>query len=224
MTARLQFDLAVSFTDAQAERLSPARRAKAQRMRHAAGAWRIAAGSALVQALLAQAGIEPAATTLGYEANGKPVLEPACGLHISLSHAGNTVAAMLSSKPCGVDVERKRAIDVRAGRHIMSAEEMAHVQALNGDAQLNRFFELWALKESLAKWQGTGISGSLRNGTFHLVDGAWRLEHPEAAYLYPLVSWLDDHYVLASVSEGPLTGRFSGELELKSEGLLVFRP
>ncbi len=195
----LAFDPGLPVPSAVLDRLSPARREKAARMKLPAAAWRIAAGSTLAEYGLRLLNSEP--SNLVYDALGKPVLEPGCGLHVSLSHAGSYVTVLLSPSPCGVDVEKIRPIDVKAGRHIFSEAEMAFIAGLEVDVRLSRFFEIWALKESLAKWQGTGISKTLREGTFILNETGWSLHHPSAvldAHIIPE----DNNYVLAALTAG----------------------
>ncbi len=82
-------------------------------------------------------------------ANGKPRFEDSI-LHFSLSHSGNLAAALLSSAPCGVDVEQVRPeVAARLARRCLSERERA--QGCN-------FFEAWTRKECIAKLDGSGMS------------------------------------------------------------------
>lgn len=143
--------------------LSVARREKAAGMKKPLSAWRIAAGCRAARSLLVQAGAPPGDSEfLSYDDKGKPLFDPPNGLHISFSHAGSFVVAVLSDRPCGVDIEKNRRIDPRVGRHIFSPSDMEGVLTGPEDEQTERFFKTWAIKESVSKWLGTGISAELR--------------------------------------------------------------
>jgi 4'-phosphopantetheinyl transferase len=221
LIGRLDIDLVRPVPDQVLDRLSPARREKAVRMKVPAAAWRIAAGSLLVNEGVRLLDFEP--QVLDYDERGKPVFKAGCGLEVSLSHAGRFVTALLSSAPCGVDVEKIRPLDVKAGRHIFSVQEMQCVASLSGDMQRQRFFEIWALKESLAKWQGTGISGTLREGTFTRSEDRWTLAHP-AAQLDAQIIPVDPEYVVAALTAGPGLKQIRYDFDYQEDMLIIREP
>lgn len=104
-------------------------------------AWHLLAG--LLQAL----GIGKL-PKLAFTETGKPYFTDS-DLHFSLSHSGNIAAALLSSRPCGLDIELRREETARRlyARVLSPAEQDA-----NAD-----FFEIWTKKEAAGKLSGCGI-------------------------------------------------------------------
>ena len=80
-----------------------------------------------------------------FDENGKPCFKEACGIHFSLSHSGDFVAAAVSDVPCGVDIEKKKPRPERFIKKIMENEILD-----------TEFYELWCLKEAYFKLMGTG--------------------------------------------------------------------
>ncbi len=80
-----------------------------------------------------------------FEESGKPRFEESCGVHFSLSHSKDLVAAAISSSSCGVDVEFKKP---RSGRFIKKIMENESLDC--------GFYELWCLKEAYFKLKGEG--------------------------------------------------------------------
>ena len=84
-----------------------------------------------------------------FGANGKPCFANS-PLHFSLSHSGNLAAALISDKPCGVDVEQVRPeVAERLRERCLSDVERA---------QGCDFFEIWTKKECIAKLDGRGMA------------------------------------------------------------------
>lgn len=104
---------------------------------------------------------------LTVQENGKPA---ALGAEISVSHSGDLVAVAVSAghdNPLGVDVELyKNRNFMRLARHYFAAEEVAELESLKGDEQSSCFFRFWVLKESLAKYLGSGLSSTLLRRAF----------------------------------------------------------
>lgn len=92
------------------------------------------------------------------------------GLHVNLSKAGARVACIVSTVPCGVDLEdTARSIEpLRDGTGFLTAEELREMAALSGDEQRRRFFTLWCLKEAFVKTRGVGLHMNPRQMTMHL--------------------------------------------------------
>ncbi|MGL4614890.1 MAG: 4'-phosphopantetheinyl transferase family protein [Shewanella sp.] len=135
-------------------------------------------------------GYHPKDWCFEYGPKGKPALIAAqreeTGLEFNLSHSGEWLligvlhAAAAPSSLFGVDIERSRPkthIDPIL-HHYFSAQEQAALRALSDVAcQRQRFFDLWALKESYIKATGLGLAQSLQSFRFDLAptepaDGA----------------------------------------------------
>ena len=128
-----------------------------------------------------------------YGEKGKPGLSHeqflCTGMEFNLSHSGDwllialaqdddTDAAVITAKPrlgLGVDIERSRASTniYPILNHYFSPIEAEGLLALEGeDAQRQRFFDLWALKESYIKATGLGLAQSLKSFAFELMPDA----------------------------------------------------
>lgn len=164
---------------------------------------------ALLRSLLSeQIGGEPASHRFEAGPHGKPALAPAVpALDFNLSHTNGLVACALAwHAAVGVDVEhcsRKADLD-GVGRRVFSAAEQAALAALPVEAQADRFFEYWTLKEAYMKGRGLGFA--LPPASFELTrapGAAYALRHLDAPA--PLHGWsffearLDQHRLACAV-------------------------
>jgi hypothetical protein len=94
-----------------------------------------------VRACLRQAGLDPLALT--YRSTGQPVYP---GFEISISHCYPKVALLVSSVPCGVDIQTPEAKLFRVARRFMNDGEWQKYQQ-NPDFAL----VLWTCKEAIFK-------------------------------------------------------------------------
>ncbi len=115
-----------------------------------------------------------------YGEKGKPDLSPGqrerTGLKFNISHSGDwLVIALLNVKQVpeihielGVDIERSRASTniYSILSHYFTQIESDELLALPESLQRERFFDLWALKESYIKAKGLGLSLSLKSFSF----------------------------------------------------------
>lgn len=81
---------------------------------------------------------------------GKPFL-PGHPLHISLSHSGTYVAAMVSPFPCGLDIQRFDTKILKLEKKFLNERELRSVQEDNRMLLLTQF---WAIKEAAYKTYG----------------------------------------------------------------------
>lgn len=87
---------------------------------------------------------------LTYGPYGKPTKE---GCFFSLSHSGNDVVLLLSSYPCGVDIEARKNADASLIRYTLSEKEK---KSLRNNLD---FISMWTRKEAFAKCLGKGVFG-----------------------------------------------------------------
>ncbi|MGL4577566.1 MAG: 4'-phosphopantetheinyl transferase family protein [Shewanella xiamenensis] len=142
-----------------------------------------------------------------YGEKGKPSLNHelflSTGIEFNLSHSGDWLLIALAQDDdtgeaaktvlprlgLGVDIERSRASTniYPILNHYFSPIEAEGLLALEGeDAQRQRFFDLWTLKESYIKATGLGLSQSLKSFAFDLApnsllavdDGALQAAEP----------------------------------------------
>ena len=92
---------------------------------------------------------------------GKPHFPDHPDLHFNLSHSGNYALCALDEHPVGVDIELIRPHHPRLSQRICSAEELAWLDGQ--EAPLSALCQLWARKEALVKYHGTGLTIPLRD-------------------------------------------------------------
>ena len=113
------------------------------------------------------------------------VMYQAAPLHLNLSHSGAFLAAVVSPQPVGIDIERirPRAVATQADR-VFCPDEAQAMDNLPEDARLERFFQLWTLKEAASKAAGLSIWDGLAKACFDLGTGGCRFAPP-----FPLGPW-----------------------------------
>jgi 4'-phosphopantetheinyl transferase len=130
-----------------------------QRFTVAHGALRILAGREL--------NTRSAALTWAPGRYGKPELAPPWdGLHTSLSHSGDMIAAAISTdRPVGVDIQHQvPGLDVAGlSARFFPPDEAGYVAAgRDASARADRFAHLWARKEAVVKAAGGRLWSNLR--------------------------------------------------------------
>ena len=124
-------------------------------------------GRGLLKAILSSyAGCDPTDVQFDIDTRGKPFLSsnnPIC-LSFNLSHSGKRfVVAVAKNHDLGVDLEninRERAV-LKIAQRYFSSSEIRGLKNLPKTLQIERFYELWTLKESVVKACGYGLSGRL---------------------------------------------------------------
>jgi len=77
------------------------------------------------------------------------------GFDINLSHCKNIVMCAWSEQPVGIDIEKIKRYDKRIPIRFFTKKEQEWI--LQNTNPSRAFFQLWTRKESIAKWEGTGI-------------------------------------------------------------------
>ena len=129
-------------------------------------------------ALSWHAGEAPEAWRFPTNEHGKPGIEPECGLRFNLSNSeAITVCLIARGREVGVDVEpRRRAAQIaEVARKAFSAQEREQLEALEGEARMERALTLWTLKEAYIKARGMGMALPLEKISF-LFGGAAGIE------------------------------------------------
>jgi 4'-phosphopantetheinyl transferase len=112
-------------------------------------------------------------------AQGKPEMEPECGLRFNLSNSlGLVVCLVAEDADVGVDVEsRERAGEIlKLAPEVFSARERAQLESLPEADKLGRALSLWTLKEAYIKARGLGLALALDKFSFLLGTDGVRLE------------------------------------------------
>ncbi|QYJ99674.1 4'-phosphopantetheinyl transferase superfamily protein [Shewanella alkalitolerans] len=123
--------------------------------------------------------IAPSEWRFDYLDKGKPVLSKdffaRSQLVFNLSHSGDYMLLAIAQAPqleLGVDIERLRQnTNIHAIlNHYFTRQEREALLALPSARQRERFFDLWALKESYIKAKGLGLALSLKSFFFELSE------------------------------------------------------
>lgn len=87
---------------------------------------------------------------------GKPYLEGNYAFEYNLSHTKGALAAAVSKKPLGIDIEKKASVKQNIAKRFYCQEEVDYIFSEAGMENL-RFFEIWTKKEAYIKWKGKGL-------------------------------------------------------------------
>jgi len=120
-------------------------------------------------ALSRHACLSPEAWRFPTNEYGKPAAEPECGLRFNLSDSDDLVVCLVARKrEVGVDIEVREQAEgiVGVARKAFSAREREQLEALDGEAKLERALALWTLKEAYTKARGMGMALPLREISF----------------------------------------------------------
>ena len=115
--------------------------------------------------------LEPAAQ-VEYHPSGKPAIKNSKYQHLSVSHCRDFVAVALSSKPCGIDIERCDRNFGRVKSRYMSDEE-AMLSAHNDWSAV-----VWCAKEALYKMagrEGVDFKRDIIIRNVQMQDASWKL-------------------------------------------------
>ena len=163
---------------AAVELLSPAERARHDRLRFARNRRDFAVAHAMLRrALSSHDGRQPHEWTFASGARGKPMLprDVALSTHLAfnIAHTDGLVAcAVVHDADVGIDVEtidrETHALDL--ARRYFSETECADLEQCAESQRQTRFIEIWTLKEAYVKAIGEGLSRPLNGFTF-VFDG-----------------------------------------------------
>lgn len=97
---------------------------------------------------------------------GKPYLRKKPCFHFNISHSGDYVVCAVDDKPIGIDVEEIKDIEYEElAKKIFTIQEYNYIINKGLDNQLDRFYEIWTLKESYIKCCGKGLTIPLQSFT-----------------------------------------------------------
>lgn len=134
--------------------LSPERLAKVKAQKQEKDRYLSAAAGYLLQTALKELGaVNP---EIYFNEHGKPYLKDS-DIFFNLSHSGTVAVCALSSQEVGVDVQQIKAVSQGLIKRVCTKEEYAFVMQKGGDIYRS-FCRLWAVKESVIKCLGCGLS------------------------------------------------------------------
>lgn len=95
---------------------------------------------------------------------GKPYLKEFPNFNFNISHSSDYVLCVIDDKSIGVDVEKVKYIECEEiAKNFFSAKEFEYIVNENLKFQLERFYEIWTLKESYIKCCGQGLTIPLKS-------------------------------------------------------------
>ena len=119
-------------------------------------------GRLLLERALSEMGVGE--YTVEYRGTEKPLLKSCRGLHFNISHSGDFVALALSDSEVGCDIQEIRPYNSKVTKRNYCEKETKFIE--NSDNKDESFIRLWALKESVLKFDGSGIAGGLSSYDF----------------------------------------------------------
>jgi 4'-phosphopantetheinyl transferase len=99
---------------------------------------------------------------------GKPFLTNDDTIHFNISHAGDYIACVVADEPVGIDVELVKLVDMKIAERFFTADENTYIIE---ETHLDRFYEVWTMKESYAKWEGKGLYRHINSFSVFEVSG-----------------------------------------------------
>jgi len=95
---------------------------------------------------------------------GKPYLKEYPNFNFNLSHSGDYVLCAIDDKPIGVDIEEiKHMAFKEIAKNFFTTKEFQYIVMEDSKFQLDRFYEIWTLKESYIKCCGQGLTMPLKS-------------------------------------------------------------
>ncbi|WP_124067751.1 4'-phosphopantetheinyl transferase superfamily protein [Clostridium sp. E02] len=107
----------------------------------------------------------------GYNKFGKPFLMKYPNIHFNISHSGDWVIIGFSNHIIGVDIERVQKYEKEIANYCFTKIEKDYLYSAGESEYLNRFVEIWTLKESYIKYIGKGLSIDMRSFSIDLKHG-----------------------------------------------------
>ncbi|MBN1040258.1 4-phosphopantetheinyl transferase [Clostridium botulinum] len=102
---------------------------------------------------------------------GKPYLEGYPDFNFNISHSGDYVLCAIDDKPIGIDVEEVKYIEYEEiAKNFFTTKESKYIVNQDLKFQLDRFYEIWNLKESYIKCCGQGLSIPLKSFSIELEE------------------------------------------------------
>lgn len=102
--------------------------------------------------------------TAEYTKNKKPQLICGKQLYFNVSHSGDYVALAVGECEVGCDVQEYKEYNPRLAKKCCHDSEIRLIEASQDKGSV--FISMWALKESILKFKGDGISGGLSTYDF----------------------------------------------------------
>lgn len=113
---------------------------------------------------LKKEGIHLAECDIEYGKNGKPYIMGNVSLYFNISHSGTKVAVGIHNSEVGIDIQKIRPVNMRLVDRFFTGGEDEYI-----NFNMQKFHEVWCLKESYLKCIGTGLTIGLSE--FEIIPG-----------------------------------------------------
>jgi len=131
-----------------------------------------------------------------YNDYGKPLINCSEEIYFNISHSDNYIVCALDNKSIGIDIERVTNIDLKIADRFFTKEELEYIH-LNKIDKIERFYEIWTMKESYIKAIGIGLSMPL-NSFSVINDQSVTLYNNQQYFFYKYN--IDIHYKMSVCS------------------------
>ncbi len=110
---------------------------------------------------------------LKFGPQGKPYIAGRSDFFFNLSHSGSLVAIAVSDREVGVDIQKMRHFDDRLVNYVFNIEDRKFVKEMMDDGDVDRIYtRMWAIKESVMKYNGKGIAMEPQKIALRVEDGS----------------------------------------------------
>ena len=157
------------------EKISTEKRSKVLRRRKRMDARGILVSDILIRSLLIKRyGLKNEQIKFEYNQNLKPRIPQLSDFHFSVSHSGQWVLTAAGASPLGADIERvaPSADLLDLAMKYFRWTEYEFLVSKPEDEIVDRFFELWTLKESFVKAIGEGLRVPLDSFALNMEDSS----------------------------------------------------
>ncbi|MGG7177905.1 4'-phosphopantetheinyl transferase family protein [Clostridium paraputrificum] len=90
---------------------------------------------------------------------GKPYVKTVENFHYNISHSGEFVVVAISEYEIGIDIEEIKGIEyIDIAKNFFTNNELEYITSVNDGRGLERFYDIWTLKEAYIKFKGIGLS------------------------------------------------------------------
>lgn len=152
---------------------------------------------------------------------GKPFIKGKANPYFNISHSGEYIVCYIGSSPVGIDIELIKEIDVNGiAKDFFTKEEYNYIlgnrNKITLKEKLNRFYNIWTIKESFIKCVGKGLSIPLNSFSITISDSnkiTVNLTENKEDFSFNII-YFDDHYKLSACS---LNNDVNNEIEYVDE-------
>lgn len=132
---------------------------------------------------------------------GKPYIKGTKDLFFNVSHSNDWIVCGWNEKEIGIDVEKIKAVELNVAKSQFCKEEYHYIMEIK-EKSVERFMQIWTLKESFVKYVGKGLSIPLDSFLIKVNKGKYILDATDVCdkVRLKLTSKLKGYY-LAECSE-----------------------